>query len=197
MDKITSSDPFGPLPKGDSYDPFDDSFPSSKIDKPSEEKVSSGAITEHPSEDSSDIERHSSFFGSTTSTGKTNFFSPFSPGVGKAKLDDSKWFEKEAESLFDESVNSNNLESTGSPIALNTSAPDGEQVGINKIYFHIRQLCSGGCSAFTRSLDNEAEFEYLYFMIGLDMSFEKMFCLMERRYIVLSRALNQQVKRKN
>lgn len=140
MDRITPSDPFGPISKGDPFlDPFDDSFPS-KTDKTSDPKVpppsSSKPSTsknrtpsQSSSKDASDVEKPSSLFGSAASTSsKTHFFSQFSPSISKSKLEDSHWFDQETESLFNDTANTNNTEPTSSPVTFHTPTAESEQV---------------------------------------------------------------------
>lgn len=140
MERITPSDPFGPISKGDPFlDPFDDSF-QSKTEKTQEAKVPppSGSKpgstknrtpSQSSSKEASDVEKPSSLFSSAASTSsKTHFFSQFSPGVSKAKTEDNHWFDQETESLFNETANVNNTEPTSSPVTFHTPTAETEQV---------------------------------------------------------------------
>lgn len=145
MERITPSDPFGPLSKGDPFlDPFDDSFPPKaekttdvKVPPPttsttstkSQSSLKNRTPSQSSSKDSGDVDRSSSMFGSAASTSsKTHFFSQFSPSITKSKLEDNHWFDQETESLFNDTTNVNNAEPTSSPVTFHTPTADPEQV---------------------------------------------------------------------
>lgn len=123
MDKITPSDPFGPISKSEAYDPFDDSF-TSKIQKSLDDKPFPEIATGHQQKTSSDFEKDSSLFASTASSNKTLYIPP---GLVRPKANSCSWFDHEPESMFDESTSSN-LEQGNSPLALSNPLSDNEQV---------------------------------------------------------------------
>lgn len=136
MDRITPSDPFGPLSRGDPFlDPFEDSFASkmesevkvpppvsSKIASAKSRSTSQGCSMESPTE----LEKQSSLFGAA----KPGFFSQFPPGPA-AKPEEPHWFDQETESLFNDRTNVSNTEPTSSPVTFsgNPEKPDSDQVG--------------------------------------------------------------------
>lgn len=146
MERITPSDPFGPISKGDPFlDPFDDSFPSKsekttqevKVPPPSSSKTQSAknrTPSQSSSKDASEADR--SLFSSAASTSsKTHFFSQFSPGVNKSKTEDNHWFDQETESLFNDTTNVNNTEPTSSPVTFHTPTAEPEQV--KKFFLYV------------------------------------------------------------
>lgn len=140
MERITPSDPFGPISKGDPFlDPFDDTFPAKaeksenvKVPPPATSKnqsVKNRTPSQSSSKDPSEADKSSSMFSSAASTSsKTHFFSQFSPSIAKSKGEDSHWFDQETESLFNDTTNVNNTEPTSSPVTFHTPTAETEQV---------------------------------------------------------------------
>ncbi|KAL0279352.1 UNVERIFIED_CONTAM: hypothetical protein PYX00_000935 [Menopon gallinae] len=168
MDRITPSDPFGPLSKGDPFlDPFEDSFaskidPDMKVPPPVSTKAapaksrsaSQGCSIESPTE----LEKQSTIFGASSSA-KSSFFSQFSP---TGKPEEPHWFDQETESLFNDRTNVSNTEPTSSPITFPAHAErlDSDQATEDKkspikpdVFMELDPLGSGWVKPYVDKKD--------------------------------------------
>lgn len=124
MDRITPSDPFGPISaKGESFlDSFKDKTDRSSV--LSRRSASQGSTKE------SDGDKSASLFGSAASTSsRAVFFPQYSPSAAKTK-EETHWLDQETDSLFTDAT-SHPLETASSPVTFHTPTGDAESVSFD------------------------------------------------------------------